>query len=127
MSEVLSTLNVTGDDGRVVVVTFISRSGEDIPMNSRYRNTDVKSIGGVPSLQSWTPIEVPKHSKDKYHIVKSHEESRPDLISYQYYKTAELWWIICVANGIVHPLRDVVTGMVLRIPYFSTIYSKVLV
>ncbi len=39
-----------------------------------------------------------------------------DLIAYEMYGRHEWWWAIAVANRILHPLRDLRIGMVLRLP-----------
>ena len=42
--------------------------------------------------------------------------SRPDLIANKFFGTPEAWWVICMYNGIVNPLKELTTGRVILIP-----------
>jgi hypothetical protein len=44
-------------------------------------------------------------------------------ISYQFYKSVKLWWLICAANNIDNPMKQPVAGTVLKIikPYYVNI------
>jgi nucleoid-associated protein YgaU len=46
-------------------------------------------------------------------------------ISYDYYNTTRLWWVICRANNIANPLTDLVGGTVISVPKL-TIVNKIL-
>lgn len=46
-------------------------------------------------------------------------------ISYDYYGTTTLWWVILVYNGFFHPL-EVPYGIVLLIPYIADIDEELL-
>lgn len=50
------------------------------------------------------------------HTVNQEEENDLPLISYKFYETVELWWVIAQYNNIVNPLADVPVGLELRIP-----------
>lgn len=38
------------------------------------------------------------------------------IISYKYYNTIDLWWIICKFNNITDPFEPLIGGQVLKIP-----------
>lgn len=40
-------------------------------------------------------------------------------ISYKFYQTTSLWWVIAKFNSIIFPLKEVKTGTVLYIPLLS--------
>lgn len=49
-------------------------------------------------------------------------------ISYQYYKTINLWWLICSANQIANSVDDPPIGTILKIinpDYVNTIISEI--
>jgi hypothetical protein len=37
-------------------------------------------------------------------------------ISYIYYGTISLWWLICKFNGIKNPFTDILPGRIIKIP-----------
>lgn len=41
---------------------------------------------------------------------------RPDYISWKSYGTTDYWWIVCFANKIIHPMRDLYPSRVIKIP-----------
>lgn len=45
-------------------------------------------------------------------------------ISFRYYRTTSLWWLIVMFNGFIHP-HEIPSGYVLKIPKLSYILSKV--
>lgn len=71
------------------------------------------------------PVELDPNVYDYY-------ESGPDdfypLISYKFYKTIKLWWIICAANQINDPTSAPTAGTILKIikpEYIQSILSKI--
>lgn len=91
---------------------------------SRYRNMwRVLDDQGDFYQESYDTIEIPKSSSDRLHEVGAGEENRLDLISYKYYNTPLLWWVIAEASGIVNPF-DVPVGTRLRIPSNQTLYGN---
>lgn len=67
-------------------------------------------------------IEVAENSTDTYFIVDTDHENRLDLVSYKFYGTPLLWWVIAEASDIFNPLI-VPVGTVLRVPVRSTLYG----
>lgn len=106
---------------------------ELVPDTGRIKIEDVsrfKSVGtlldenGDIFFESYRGKQIPHSPGDIYHEVTSGEDGRIDLISYEYYATVRLWWVIADANDIKLPIRDVAAGMVLRIPPPEVIFSK---
>jgi len=87
-----------------------------------YRNTDGRLYYGTFSAPDF-----PQGAKDVYHTVVEGQDQRLDLISYYYYHTAELWWVIALANNILSPFDDIHIGDLLRVPDFSTVIDVVVV
>lgn len=42
--------------------------------------------------------------------------SAPELISDDLYRNQKMWWIICLYNGIINPITDLIPGTNLKIP-----------
>lgn len=51
-----------------------------------------------------------------YNIYELEEDLFLTTLSYKFYKTIDLWWLICKANGIVDPTLKIATGTRLKIP-----------
>jgi len=64
------------------------------------------------------------NSDDVYHVVKSNEENRLDLISYRYYGTSKYWWVIALVNELYDPFFDVKAGKMIRVPSMDFIYKR---
>jgi hypothetical protein len=79
---------------------------------------------GKKFIGSWKPPYIPYKSSDKSVVVSTGNAYRPDIISYNYYTTPLLGWLICYVNGIDNPY-DKTTGLypgrLLRIPDITTI------
>lgn len=44
-------------------------------------------------------------------------------ISYRFYKTIKLWWLICKFNGIENPLTDLIPGKIIKIPNENVVHE----
>lgn len=58
------------------------------------------------------------------HQVSQDERGAPDLISYREYGSTDFWWYIMAYNGIAR-YKEIVEGLVLRIPEHASIVSVV--
>jgi hypothetical protein len=57
-----------------------------------------------------------------YNINQNHA-GRPELISYTFYKTVDLWWAILAYNGI-SDVRLLTVGTNIRIPDFNELMTR---
>lgn len=51
-----------------------------------------------------------------------------DNISAHWYKTSELWWLVCFTNDIVNPYEDIYPGMTIKIfrrEYYGDILNAI--
>lgn len=63
---------------------------------------------------------------DNERFYDSHEigdNDWPDSISYQYYETESLWWLIMMINNIVNPFEELTEGKQLKILKPQYIYK----
>jgi len=94
---------------------------------SRYRETLLYSdLGPAFGRFSHRSVDVPADVSDDYHQVLAGEQFRLDLISYQHYATARLWWVLALANGITNPFIAPYIGDLVRVPTITRIISSVL-
>jgi len=60
------------------------------------------------------PIEI---SNSYFYVVKVTRKTAWTVISYNEYKTMNLWWLICLVNGINNPIDYPAPGTQLKIIY----------
>lgn len=77
---------------------------------------------GVDPLQDKLAFKISQIKSFSYHTVTQDERGAPDLISYREYGFHDLWWHILTFNR-VFSYRQVVEGMVLKIPSIADIQS----
>jgi len=88
-----------------------------VPITSRY--ADMPVIYYTENKILTFPIYKKEKEKikpgDKYYIVTSGTEYRPDLVSHTAYGTVDLWWKIMEANNI-KDVFDFKAGLNIKIP-----------
>lgn len=89
----------------------MAQNSKDI---SQYKLTPVRDW----YLDLWIPRSVPKSDFDKIITIPPAFNERPDLLSYQEYGTAGLWWVFAVRNPdvIIDPINDFLSGLEIYIP-----------
>ena len=67
--------------------------------------------------------DIPNQSDDLLFQVTATYEHRPDLLAYDLYKDAKLWWVFAVRNKstIKDPVFDLVAGVSIYLPKASTL------
>jgi len=91
---------------------------------SRLRNAKLYTIGGV---ECWGMPEYPAvdpSPDDIFYTVA--RKDRIDLLSYRFYNSAELWWVIALANDFRLLPNDLQENMRLRVPSPSRVYTVIL-
>lgn len=95
---------------------------------SRYRGSTITSVETSEGLQNYTilklPIEVPETPFDKFVIIDSTNEFRPDMLSFQVYGTPDYGWAIMELNT-VRSFKDLTNGVRLRIPPIDSIQEAI--
>lgn len=90
---------------------------------SRYHHCDrIRDDEGDEYLESYEGLSFPERPDDRYHQVEPGEVNRLDLISYKYYGTPLLYWVIAEASGLDDP-QEISAGATLRIPSRAAIYG----
>jgi hypothetical protein len=74
-------------------------------------------------LDVWNYRDIPSQTDDISYTVTKDYEYRPDLLAYDLYRDAGLWWVFAARNPsiIQDPMFDLVAGLVIRLPKLSTI------
>ena len=72
-------------------------------------------------LDFWNPPSVPVSVNDQVVVLNSRYNNRPDLLSYDLYKTTAYWWVFMMRNPdvIKDPIWDFVTGIQIYAPVLS--------
>lgn len=83
---------------------------------------DISRAYDQPCRQTHYFYDIPFSEADEYLKVDSNYENRLDKVSFDYYGTVVLWWVIAQASGLRNPLY-VPIGTVLRIPPYATLFK----
>ena len=67
------------------------------------------------SYNTYKRKEYKPNKKDKFTIISSRFEYRPELLSFEFYGTPDFWWKIMEANGI-KDIFDFKAGLNIRLP-----------
>lgn len=69
--------------------------------------------------------DIPAQSDDILFTVTQQYSNRPDLLAYDLYSDANLWWVFAVRNKSVikDPVFDMIPGQKIYLPKLSTINS----
>jgi hypothetical protein len=62
-------------------------------------------------------------TQERVFIVRSDVLGRIDLISYEVYRTVDLWWLIALRNDIIDPVDGLYLGQKLYIPSLLDYYD----
>lgn len=67
--------------------------------------------------------DIPQLTDDHLFVLTATYQFRPDLLSYDLYKTPKLWWVFALRNKdvIKDPVFDMVAGVKIYLPKLSTI------
>jgi hypothetical protein len=87
--------------------------------SSLYRNTPLNS----KYLENYQPPFVVTPQNVKRMTLVSKYNHRPDLLAYDLYGDAGLWWVFTLynRNAIVDPIYDFVTGLEINVPDVGSI------
>jgi len=93
---------------------------------SRFNNHPVyvDPITRKKFIGSWNPPVFPEKETDVLFEITSSFAYRPDIISYEFYETPLLGWVISYVNNVSNPLDrqdGLYPGRVIRIPDITTI------
>jgi hypothetical protein len=88
---------------------------------SPYKETPINSY----YLDLWVPRQLPIDPEDTLLEIPSQFEHRPDLLAYEAYGDARLWWVFAVRNPTVlkDPIYDLVSGVKIYIPKKQTVLN----
>lgn len=74
-------------------------------------------------LDSMVNRPIPKENDDKFFKINQTYQYRPDLLAYDLYGTAGLWWVFYQRNPntLTKPPIDFVAGTLIYLPKMSTL------
>lgn len=92
-----------------------------VSLKSRYKDTLTYNLrGGVEVMGPFqAPAEFATPGRDwRVHVVEEFEIGFPDIIAVKYYGggSEQLWWTVCLVNGIIDPDLDITPGQRIMIP-----------
>jgi len=90
--------------------------------NSMFIRTPAYSVGGDTVFGLRREVVWPDPT-DTIMGVTQATAGKLDLIAYQLYGTADLWWVIAEMNHIIDPMTEVVIGTQLRVPRQDRLFN----
>jgi hypothetical protein len=90
---------------------------------SPYVNT--RTVNGYLDIISF--IDLPGETDDIQFTITSLYMHRPDLLAYDIYGDAQLWWVFAVRNKdiIKDPVYDFIPGQVIHLPQLDSIKKAI--
>lgn len=96
-------------------------------MATTYKNTSPYAATPKfgPFLDVMTPRKLTKHASDVTYSIDNVYKYRPDLLAYDLYGDASLWWVFAARNPnvIKDPLFDFYPGVTIYIPKKSNLVA----
>lgn len=89
-----------------------------------FGNTEIYTVDGVKQYGLMAPIVLPDAS-DVFVTVIQRYVNRWDLMAYDYYGDARLWWVIPQASMVVDVCSGPALGQILRVPNKSRVTGLV--
>lgn len=92
---------------------------ENSKSTSQYSETPTRDF----YLDLWVAKEIGESVEDKVVIIESKYHLRPDLMAFDLYGSANLWWVFAMANKdyLIDPINDFVAGIEITQPAANTI------
>lgn len=77
----------------------------------------------VNYLDFWKAIIIPAQLSDIEYVVEHKYTNRPDLLSFDIYKTDKYWWVFAMRNPdiISDPIYDLVAGITIYLPAITSL------
>lgn len=96
--------------------------------NSSYPATSPYFVTGVVNnkfLDIMVNRPIPKLASDRYWTITQQYNLRPDILAYDLYSNANLWWVFANRNPntLKDPLFDFTTGTSIYLPQNATLTS----
>lgn len=98
---------------KIIISKNIVKTG----ITSRYYQYPIAYWGNhrIPALPTYTKKDYPQNEKDRFWLVSKTREYRPDLVAFEEYGYASLWWRILEANN-MKSIFDFKAGLNIRLP-----------
>lgn len=82
-----------------------------------------KTIQIQNTLDLYSPRPIAASPDDVAYQIDSVFNFRPDLLSYDLYKTPKLWWVFAMRNpsDLRDPIFDFVNGTIIMVPTYATL------
>lgn len=95
----------------------------ELPPYSMFATTPVYEVESDVVFGLMKDVIVPDASDDLF-TVPPGAENRLDSISYKFYGTPSLWWVLARVNNIADPLTGVEANATIRIPTKARLASE---
>jgi len=94
-----------------------------LPVTSYMNFCDLFEYEGETFYDTPDFPEIPQTDKDRIISIDEKYIGRLDLIAWDYYQDASLWWVIALANDLSRIPDQMQLNMKIRIPQIATVRS----
>jgi hypothetical protein len=79
-----------------------------------------------PFLDVWSGKTIASDVTDAIYQIDPPYNLRPDLLAYDLYKDADLWWVFAVRNpdALLDPVFDFVSPTIIYVPTYATLKTS---
>ena len=74
-------------------------------------------------FRNFTVLDNIKENNVYFDLYEAEDDDWWDNISYQYYDTERLWWLVCEMNNIVNPYEELVSGQEIKVLKEAYLYN----
>jgi len=107
--------------------TFVTGLSNDSRLHMFNAIKDDKSNYYFNIFKNHTIPDIILNNPDYYNTYIIDNDDWWDNISAHWYKTSELWWLVCFTNNIINPYEDIYPGMIIKIlkkEYYGDVMQK---
>ncbi len=112
--------------------SFLELTNQRLAITSRLRLANIlkdhENETFMNFFRSYDIVDVVQNRDSFYHIHNAEESEWWDNISFKYYETPSLWWLICFMNDTVNPYEEIEEGQqikVLKQTYLYIIFKNI--
>ena len=76
-------------------------------------------------LDIWTPRTFTMSNSDVLYTIDNFYNQRPDMMAYDLYNNASLWWVFAIRNPaiLIDPIFDFTTGTTIYVPPITALQA----
>lgn len=113
---------------KIIDKEFKTISSQSLPITSRLRLFNILQMTEdntyfMNIFRNYKIADYAKQNNIYFDLYSCEEEDWWDNISYKYYDTERLWWLVCEMNDVVNPFEEIEPGLQVKVLKEDHLYS----